>query len=754
MIPLHRWCQLPLSAKFSLLQIKMKRLALLTLFASVTITHADPQLTSWFTANSGQYARIYQSTAAETAGTKSTTWSRGQGLQTNPAYADVSEILYSANWIYIRSTGLASHMMGPWYLDAAKSQNFPNFPANTATIYRIPLVPVIPVTKTNTGLGATGRMVNGVSMFDSRDAFSYRNASSTDATPVNGLTGDGIWNRDGYHNEGVTFDPALAHQAGKNYHYHAQPIGLRYQLGDHVDYNATTNRYTESSTPVTSHSPILAWAADGLPVYGPYGYGSPLNAGSGVRRMVSGFALRNGTNGTTAITVRQVLPLWAQRIQNKTTLAANQYGPAVSATYLLGHYIEDFDHRGDLGQTLGVDFDLNEQNVRYCVTPEFPSGTWAYFTTINADFTPAYPYTTGRQYFGNPTGGGTTAAVMNADTPLTQHFIGGANTPLTISVPSVSPPNVTLTWSAVEGGTYSVDASPNQTTWTSKATGLIATSTSKSSNYATLAAYGTEYGRVNRTALATYDATGQTAATVAQSTLTSYSAGIPIAPTVATPTAASITGTTATFGGNVTSAGTHTISSRGVVFAPTASNSTPHLGGASVVAVSGSGTTGVLTVNASGLSTGTAYTFAAYATSGAGTSYSAFGNFTTLTGIESWRQTWYGSPDNLGNATADADPYGTGVKNLTVYAFFGPGQNPATARVAELPQAQLSDGNFFFDFTEPANVSGITYGAQWNSTLAGEWQSVVDTGSGSRHIFSVPTNGHLRMYLRLKVTSP
>ncbi|MES2707985.1 MAG: hypothetical protein V4726_15440 [Verrucomicrobiota bacterium] len=49
-------------------------------------------------------------------------------------------------------------------------------------------------------------------MFDMRATFSYTSASSSDATPVNGLTGDGVWNRDGYHNEGVTFDPALAHQ--------------------------------------------------------------------------------------------------------------------------------------------------------------------------------------------------------------------------------------------------------------------------------------------------------------------------------------------------------------------------------------------------------------------------------------------------------------------------------------------------------------------------------------------------------------
>jgi len=228
------------------------------------------------------------------------------------------------------------------YLDAAKSANFPNFPSNTAKIYRIPRLAVIPANKTLTGLGATGCMVNGVSMFDMRDAFSYVSGSSTDATPVNGLTGDGVWNRDGYHNEGVTFDAALAHQAGNNYHYHAQPIGLRYWLGDHVDYNAVTNRYTESPAAVTHHSPILAWAADGLPVYGPYGYSSPLDPNSGLRRMVSGFVLRNGDYGTTNLTStgRTTLPPWAIRIQTVTF----KIGPAVSNAYLLGHYIEDFDY--------------------------------------------------------------------------------------------------------------------------------------------------------------------------------------------------------------------------------------------------------------------------------------------------------------------------------------------------------------------------------------------------------------------------
>lgn len=502
-------------------------------------TPNESLLTSWFTRNSGEYARIYPTLADQTAQTSVTTWSRGTGVQSTPTYSDVHQIGYSASWVYIHTTGLASHVMGPWYL--AGGGLFPNYPSNTATIFRFPRTPTIPGTKSLTGLGATGRMVNGVSMFDSRDAFSYSNANAADATPGGAFTGDGIWNRDGYHNEGVTFDNALAHQAGNNYHYHAQPIGLRHQLGDHVDYSATTNVYTESAAPVAQHSPILAWAADGLPVYGPYGYSDPNNASSGVRRMVSGFVLRNGLNGTTAITVRQILPLCAQRVQNRTTLATNQYGPAVNTTFLLGHYIEDFDYRGDLGQTLGTHFDLNEQNVRFCVTPEFPAGTWAYFTTINADNTPAYPYTTGRQFYGSPTGG----AVTSITELVTTTFIGGPFKTDDAGPISISGSNVTLTWSAVEGGVYQVQASEDLLNWSA----LTPTVTALGDDSATATETGGTIGHTRRfyrsvrTSLPTYDKTGF-AGTAA-----------PANPTSVAPGGSAARGTTVdvtiTFGGNV-----------------------------------------------------------------------------------------------------------------------------------------------------------------------------------------------------------
>ena len=166
----------------------MKATLLLSVIALGTAA-AEPRLSSWYTARSGTYARIYTSTANQTAGTKSTTWSRGTGVQTSPVYAGLHEIDYSTDWVYIRTTGLAGHVMGPWYLNAAKTQDFPNFPANTGTIYRIPRNPVIPPTKTATGLGASGYYVNGVAMFDMRDAFSYSTANSQDATPMNGISG-------------------------------------------------------------------------------------------------------------------------------------------------------------------------------------------------------------------------------------------------------------------------------------------------------------------------------------------------------------------------------------------------------------------------------------------------------------------------------------------------------------------------------------------------------------------------------------
>lgn len=459
--------------------MKILRTLSLPLLAWTLVARADaqdPRVTSWHMEGSGQYARLYPTLADETNGNAVTTWSRGQGTQAQPVYGGVHEVSSSNDWVYIRTTGLGTHTMGPWYLNAARTNLFPNYPSNRAVTYRIPRVPAVPATKTLTGLGAIGYFVDGVAMFDSRDAFSYSTANGADAAPGTAFTGDGVWNRDAYVNEGITFDAANAHQAGPQYHYHANPPALRHQLGDHVDYNAATNRYTENASAL-HHSPILGWVRDGFPIYGPYGYSDPNDPTSGVRRMTSGYQKRDGSNGSTdlAVTGRTTLPAWAALAQNRSaTLPANRFGPAVSTQQVLGHYLEDYDYKGDLGMTQGVDFDLDPYNGRFCVTPDFPGGTYAYFVCIEADGTPVYPYNIGRWFFGSPTG----AAVANITETVTTHFEGGPEKSDAAGAVEVEPGtgDVTVSWSGVQGAEYEVDHSSDLVVWKSMLGSMTATS--------------------------------------------------------------------------------------------------------------------------------------------------------------------------------------------------------------------------------------------------------------------------------------
>jgi hypothetical protein len=123
------------------------------------------------------------------------------------------------------------------------------------------------------------------------------------------------------------------------------------------------------------HSKIMAICADGYPIYGPYGYSTATNSLSGVRRMVSGYDLN-----PTFVTNNA-------RTTNGTT-------PAVTAQYPLGMFVEDWSFVGG--------GDLDTHNGRYCVTPEYPGGTYAYFLAFNSAMKPTYPYVIGNTYYGSP----------------------------------------------------------------------------------------------------------------------------------------------------------------------------------------------------------------------------------------------------------------------------------------------------------------------------------------------------------------
>jgi hypothetical protein len=109
------------------------------------------------------------------------------------------------------------------------------------------------------------------------------------------------------------------------YHYHGIPDGLLDVLGD------------------SGHSPLVGWAGDGFPIYVRSGYSNPRKAGK-VRTMRSSYRLKSGTRPS---------------------------GPG--GTYN-GWFNQDYEYVAGSG-------DLDAANGRYCVTPEYPKGTYAYFLT-------------------------------------------------------------------------------------------------------------------------------------------------------------------------------------------------------------------------------------------------------------------------------------------------------------------------------------------------------------------------------------
>jgi len=298
--------------------------------------------------------------------------------------------------------------------------------------------------------------------------------------------GDGIWRRNAVYAEASGFDPCNAHpQQQGEYHYHDNPVCLRYQEGDNItgtNVGTLTATYTET-TGTPTHSPLLGFAYDGYPVYGPYGYSTATNASSGVRRMVSSYALR--TDNTTT---RTSIPGWAAVAQGLSTtmatytLTSTQYGPNVSTTYPLGRYIEDYEYTAGSG-------DLDQYNGRYCVTPEFPSGTYAYFITIDSTGKPAFPYYIGLQYYGSVTGGKVTSITETTTSYFANHVMVGSSS----SLPQV---NKWFTTNSSQYAQYQNSSGTKSTTWTGNTSAVYADIQA--------IAYSTDYAYVTMSGMASH----------------------------------------------------------------------------------------------------------------------------------------------------------------------------------------------------------------------------------------------------------
>ena len=295
-----------------------QRITLLTFFlsASFSFSQTNPVISSWI-----------QNTSA----------TGYAGILTN-----VQVVQYNTTNCFVSCTCIPGYDIGPW-------AGNPNTPSNQNFVFKFPLAPVQNTgTLTVVGLGHIGTWVNGVSIYNAKDANSYNS--------------QGIWHQTALFFEGASFDSCLGHPAPNGeYHHHVSPRCLYDPLDS------------------THHSPIIGFAYDGFPVYGAYAYQNTNGTGPIVR-------MRSSYQPRLWMTQRDSLP-------DGTALTAGQYGPAVSGTYPVGAYCEDYKFVSTYG-------DLDVHNGRFCITPEYPGGTYCYFVTLGSDLSPVYPYTIGDTYYG------------------------------------------------------------------------------------------------------------------------------------------------------------------------------------------------------------------------------------------------------------------------------------------------------------------------------------------------------------------
>ena len=136
------------------------------------------------------------------------------------------------------------------------------------------------------------------------------------------------------------------------------------------------------------------------------------------------------------------------------------------------------------------------------------------------------------------------------------------------------------------------------------------------------------------------------------------------------------------------------------------------------------------------------------ATTGAATDVALMRFGQSITPLEAWRMTHFGSPANTG-AGADANDFDLdGLTNLIEYAF---SLNPTQPGTTGLP-AWTNDGTTLSaSFT---GQPGVTCLAEKSTTLAAaSWSPIPDTGSGNTHTFTTPATGP-RLFVRFRVTNP
>lgn len=322
---------------------------------SLSFGQVGPDITSWLqnTTVTGSYYMQGNSVA-----------------QPNNILVNCQSVQYSNDWVYISTHGIPAYPTGP-FLDGN-----PSIAGDQNAIFRIPRNPQPNTgTPTATTPGNIGIFINGVALFDYRDGVAWNpNTNSLCGGPGNppcpgGPTAVMDWNRDAVLAEKIGFDCSKGHPAMGNYHHHQNPTAFKLDI---QVVSGICNLYDADGLYVidpNQHAPLIGFAYDGYPIYGAFGYKNTDGTG-GIARIKSSYQLKN--------------------INSRTN------GPAVNATYYLGYFREDYEY---IAHPNDPDY-LDEHNGRFCITPEYPNGTYAYFATVDSNYNSAYPYVVGPTFYG------------------------------------------------------------------------------------------------------------------------------------------------------------------------------------------------------------------------------------------------------------------------------------------------------------------------------------------------------------------
>lgn len=296
---------------------------------------------------------------------------------------DINTVAYNANYVFVRTTGVPSHAVGD------DANNNPSVPGDVDATYRISCNPTEQLgTKTSTGLGAIGVMVNGTGFYNASDGTYWRPNTNTltnpggTQPPNSNWSTNALWYRaveqGGIDNKGGHPSPVNGQtnpdgsQKGF-YHYHQSPFGLLEQI--------------DPGNEGEMGSPIVGFAFDGYPVVGPFAYADETM--------------------TSAIQMQSSYGVYDNRDSFPTPK------PTVE-DYAMGSFLEDFvylDGSGNLNE-YNMAFVKFSDDGRAILTDETdPDGDWAYFATTDAidashpndiarDGGVAYPYITGPEFFG------------------------------------------------------------------------------------------------------------------------------------------------------------------------------------------------------------------------------------------------------------------------------------------------------------------------------------------------------------------